>query len=289
MADVSTVTTGFFPTAKEGFTTTASGTVSSGATTVGLNSTSGLTNGQYMVFVIEPLVAAKKQVFTGVVDTSGSQITGVKWTEGSNTSHAAGSTIVDYETATHWALYQKGLLVEHAQDGTHTDITADTLTIATGTTLPAGDIVTADLADSAVTTAKINDGAVTARKLGSNIFSYVEGDDLNPVPTTETDVANSSGTLTLDTDSTVMFIFGARIQMNNSQTTQLFLNIDGTNETRTMYSRQGTTEQRHYTGSQTVVKDMSAGSYTVKLRAVSNQSSATVCYAPYWRAIVISQ
>lgn len=122
MADVSSATK-FFPTAKEGFTTTTSGSISSGATSVGLNSVSGLTNGATMVFVIDPTDAIKKQTFTGVIDTAGSQVTGVVWTEGTNVAHSSGATVVDYETATHWALYSKGLLVQHTQAGAHTAIT----------------------------------------------------------------------------------------------------------------------------------------------------------------------
>lgn len=118
MATVSSVTTGFFPTAKEGFTTTLASTISSGATTVPLNSVSGFSNGEYVVLVVDPTDATKKQAFTGQVDTSGVQITNVVWTEGTNTSHTAGATVVDYETATHWALYRKGLLVSHNEDGT---------------------------------------------------------------------------------------------------------------------------------------------------------------------------
>ncbi|MCB1712599.1 MAG: hypothetical protein KDH96_09060, partial [Candidatus Riesia sp.] len=108
---VSGVTSNFFPTAQNGFTTTTSGSVSSGATTVGLNSVAGFSNGEVAVFVIDPTDASKKQTFTGVIDTSGSQVTNVKWTAGTNQTHALGATVVDYETATHWALYSKGLLV----------------------------------------------------------------------------------------------------------------------------------------------------------------------------------
>lgn len=116
MADVSTVVNHWI-TAQEGFTTTTSGTVSSGAATVGLNSVAGYTNGDIVAFVIDPTTASK-QAFTGVVDTAGVQITSVKWTEGTNTSHLAGATVVDYTTATHQAALVKGLKVSHNQDGT---------------------------------------------------------------------------------------------------------------------------------------------------------------------------
>lgn len=115
MANVTNVTK-HFPTAKEGFSTTTSSTVASGATTVPLTSVTGLTDGDTVALTIEPDTASE-QVFTGVVDTSGSQITGVKWTEGINATHTAGSTVVDYVSATHMSMLTKGLLVSHNQDG----------------------------------------------------------------------------------------------------------------------------------------------------------------------------
>ena len=129
MATVTSATK-HFPTAKEGFTTTTSGSIAPGATSVGLTSVSGLTNGAFMVLVVDPTDTTKKQAFAGTVDTGGSQLTNVIWTEGTNTTHSAGATVVDYETATHWALYNKGLLVEHNQDGTHGAITGTSLAVS---------------------------------------------------------------------------------------------------------------------------------------------------------------
>lgn len=133
MSNVTSVTQ-HFSTSNEGFVTTTSGIVLSGATTVGLSSTSGLTNGSIFVGVIEP-GATKQQVFTGVVNTGSSSVTGVKWTRGTNADHAAGVTIVDYVTGTDHNMMTKGILVEHDQDGTHKDVTADSLVVAGTTTL----------------------------------------------------------------------------------------------------------------------------------------------------------
>lgn len=115
---VAGLSTNFFPSAQNGFTTTTSGSVASGAATVGLNSVAGYNNGEIAVFVIDPSDASKKQTFTGVIDTSGVQVTSVKWTAGTNQIHALGATVVDYETATHWSMMSKGLLISHNQDGT---------------------------------------------------------------------------------------------------------------------------------------------------------------------------
>lgn len=124
MATVTAVTK-HFPVPKEGFTTTAASTIGSGAATVPLNSVTGYTNGDTVVMVIEPASATNKQAFTGVIDTAGVQVTGVVWTEGTNTSHAAGSTVVDYVAATHMAMVTKGLLRDHNQSGYHKTLNDD--------------------------------------------------------------------------------------------------------------------------------------------------------------------
>lgn len=117
MSDVSAVTS-HFSTAHEGFLTTLGSSILSGAATVPLTSTSGLTNGNIFVGIIEPGLT-REQTFTGVIDTGGSQITGVKWTRGTNADHSAGVTIVDYVTGTGHNMMTKGISVEHNQDGTH--------------------------------------------------------------------------------------------------------------------------------------------------------------------------
>lgn len=128
-SDVSTVTN-HFSTANEGFITTLSSTILSGAATVPLTTTSGLTNGKIFVGIIEPGTVGKEQTFTGTVDTSGNQITGVKWTRGTNTGHNAGVTVVDYVSGTGHNMTTKGILVEHKQTGLHSDIHADSLAVS---------------------------------------------------------------------------------------------------------------------------------------------------------------
>lgn len=170
-----------FPSAENGFTTTTSGSVSSGATTVGLNSVAGYANGEVAVFVIDPSNASK-QTFTGIIDTSGVQVTSVVWTAGSNTTHASGATVVDYATATHISMMTKGLLVQHKQDGTHANtITTNTInenTAANGVTVDGlnlkdsklntnDSVVTTNITADAVTDAKLVYGKVRSRQGGS--------------------------------------------------------------------------------------------------------------------------
>lgn len=109
-----------FPSAQDGFTTTLGSTISSGAATVPLNSVAGYTNSEVAVFIVDPADVNKKQTFTGIVDTSGVQLTNVIWTSGTNQQHTAGATVVDYATATHISMMTKGILVEHTQAGRHT-------------------------------------------------------------------------------------------------------------------------------------------------------------------------
>lgn len=132
-----------FPSAENGFTTTLASTIASGATTVPLNSVAGYANGEIAVFVVDPSDASKKQTFTGVIDTSGVQVTGVVWTAGTNQTHAGGATVVDYATATHISMMTKGILVHADQDGTLKSGAVD---------------VAAVLADGVVTPAKLTSG-----------------------------------------------------------------------------------------------------------------------------------
>lgn len=153
MADLSGVTTNFFATAQEGFTTTTSSSTASGATTVALNGMGDYVDGDVVSLTIEPASASAKQVFTGVV--SGLNVTDVKWTEGTNQVHAAGSTVIDYVSATHQAMQTKGNLVHSNADGT----------------LKAGSVVSSTILDNSIITSKVNDGAITKAKLEKPHYS----------------------------------------------------------------------------------------------------------------------
>lgn len=163
--DVSALTS-HFPNPQDGFTTTTSGAVSSGATTVGLNSTGDYSNGDVVVLIIDPADADKKQVFVGTIDVSGSQVTNVAWVGGTNQSHSSGTTVVDYYDAAHVKMTTKGILVHSNQDGTLKDGAVD------GAAVLASNVVTVDkILDGAVTTDKLDANAVTpAKMLGIDLF-----------------------------------------------------------------------------------------------------------------------
>jgi hypothetical protein len=175
-SDVSSVTN-HFPTVNEGFVANLNGSILAGATTVPLSHTTGLTNGTVFVGVIE-LGDAKQQTFTGTVDVPGSQITGVKWTRGSDVDHATGVTVVDIVAGTGVNMTTKGISVSHNQDGTLKDDTVDTDQIVDDA------IETSKILDANVTTAKLADASVT----GAKILNYkVEEQRIttNSQPTTQ--------------------------------------------------------------------------------------------------------
>jgi len=142
-----------FPSPQNGFTTTLASTITSGATTVPLNSVTGYSNGQVFVGVVEPTSVTNKQTFTGIVDTAGVQLTSVVWTAGTNMTHNAGSTVVDYVSATHIAMMIKGLLTSLDQDGTLKAGAVDNAAV-----LAANVVTTAAIAANSVVTASIAAG-----------------------------------------------------------------------------------------------------------------------------------
>lgn len=120
--------TKYFPTVNEGFITAVGGTgISAGANVIPITATSGLVDGSVFVGIIE-LNTSNQQTFTGTVDVTGSQLTGVVWTRGANVAHAAGVSIVDIVTGTAISMMSKGFLVEHNQDGTHGAMNVTSLT-----------------------------------------------------------------------------------------------------------------------------------------------------------------
>jgi hypothetical protein len=177
MANVGSVTK-FWITAQEGFTTTTSGSVASGATTVGLNSVSGYTNGDQVAFVIDPTDTNKKQTFTGTIDTSGVQVTSVVWTEGTNQTHAAGATVVDYTTATHQAALVKGLKVEHTAAGLHTLGSSSTITSSKVIT-SLNDTNGNELLKVTPTSSAVNEVTLTNAATGNAPTLSATGDDAN--------------------------------------------------------------------------------------------------------------
>lgn len=237
-SDVSGVSNGFFSTVAEGFVTTTAGSVTAGNTTVPLNSTSGLTTGNVFVGIVEPGVTGKEQTFTGTVDTSGSQVTGVVWTRGANVDHAAGVTVVDYVTGTHHNIMTKGMLIAHNQDGTHRNgatysaavltnqptITDFTNAHHTHANSAGGAQLTGSsaLVNSTVTADKLATGAATASVLTSQTSASTSYTDLA--------TAGPSVTVTIGANGLLLVIFSAQVS-NSTAGGNVFMSfaLSGTN------------------------------------------------------------
>lgn len=198
---VAGVTTNFFPDAENGFTTTLASTISSGATTVPLNSVAGYTNGMPVVFIVDPADITKKQAFTGIIDTAGVQVTNVVWTSGTNQTHTGGATVVDYVSATHMAMVTKGLTTAiFDQDGTMKAGAVDN-----AAALASNVVTTAKILDANVTTAKIADGAVTDAKISTSAIylgsTTKTTDFLTTATTAEVAITGFSLAITVPTTS----------------------------------------------------------------------------------------
>lgn len=99
---------------------------------------------------------------------SGSSLTQFTVVDGTDTGNAIGDIVEMLPTAA-WAQdLADALTAQHTRTGSHIGIsntqgmTTDTLTVTSGTTLPIGDIITADIADAAITPAKLLAGTGTS-------------------------------------------------------------------------------------------------------------------------------
>lgn len=148
----------------------ASGTRAAGGTSLACDSLTGWPTVSKVHFVTYKIdansnpVAGTQLDCTGIV--SGNSLTSIVVVDGTDAGNAVNDVVEMLPTANYGHELFTALTKEHNQlDGSHKAITTDTITVTSGSTLPAGDIGTADLAASAVTTAKINNAAVTAAKM----------------------------------------------------------------------------------------------------------------------------
>ena len=222
MATLTSLTTNYFATPKEGFTTTLSSTISLGATTVPLNSITGYTNGAIITLVVDPSDPTKKQVFTGVVDTAGVQVTSVVWTEGTDQSHTTGATVVDYVTATHMAAAVKGLIQEHTQSGTHSTTLITARTEDTNPDPDADYLLTYDASAGAL-----------KKVLPSNLSGGVDGWTKNVLPSVSSVTNNGNRSYTMSFASSISSYLspGMRVRATRTVTapTTVF-SLDGSND-----------------------------------------------------------
>lgn len=122
-------------------------------------------------------VAGSQLDCTGIV--SGSNITSFTVKDGTDTGNSIGDVVEMLPTAAWGQDLSDALTAEHSRTGTHAAITTTSInnagtltqtgqaTFVAGTTLPAGDIGTADIAADAVTAAKLLKGNVSSEQGGS--------------------------------------------------------------------------------------------------------------------------
>ena len=118
MANITGVTS-ILPTSNEGYVDNLSASISSGASTVPVNSASAYQDGDVVVLTVDPGVP-EEATFTGTKASSPDRFVNCEWTEGNiGAGHASGSAVVDYVSATHYNLLAKALKGILNQDGSY--------------------------------------------------------------------------------------------------------------------------------------------------------------------------
>lgn len=142
---------------------TAGGTTLTAAALTGWPTASKVHGVTYQIDSNSNPVAGTQIDFSGIV--SGSTITQFTVLDGTDTGNSIGDVVEMLPTAS-WAQdLADALTNQHTRTGGHKNVTTDTLVVSSSTTLPAGDIGTADLASGAVTFSKLAAGAT---RLGLN-------------------------------------------------------------------------------------------------------------------------
>lgn len=197
----------------------AGGVASASATTIPTASMAGLTNGQAYVITANRVNATgttknpanERETFIGKV--SGSDfINSVRQLEGQAQAWEADTVLEVLVTATVWNKLIEGIEVEHNDDGTHSDITADTVettSLEINSTGPIDKVL-----PSTATDGELDDDE--ALVTGKKIKEYVNTKNL--VRTT-TEV--SSATPTINTDNTDIHTITALATAITSMTTNL--------------------------------------------------------------------
>lgn len=114
------------------FSTTLSAQKNSGASSMSLSDATGLPTTTGLVFTVGRVnssgtsTPSTRAIYKGTL--SGTTVSNLTLTEGTDQTHAAGTVVEITFTATHWNDAVDGIVAEHNQDGTHAAITATSLT-----------------------------------------------------------------------------------------------------------------------------------------------------------------
>lgn len=185
----------------------ASGTRSAGGTTLACDSLVGWPTVSKVHFVTYQIdansnpVAGTQLDCTGIV--SGNSLTSIVVVDGTDAGNAVNDVVEMLPTANWGHELFTALTKEHNQlDGSHKAITTDTITVTSGSTLPAGDIGTADIAAGAITTAKLATGIQPAT-VASNPYKFSVYRTASYTAVSATPTAMPYDTKTFDTGSNV--------------------------------------------------------------------------------------
>lgn len=198
---------------------------SAGGTTLACDNLSGWPTASKVHFVTYKIDSNSAVVAGSQLDcygiASGNNIGSFTVVDGTDTGHAVGDVVEMLPTAAWGQDLADALSVGHGRTGSHVanlplttpvltaptvtgGLTTDTLTVTSGSTLPAGDIITADIATDAVTDAKMVYGKIRSRQ-GGSATNW-----------------NTAGTNTYDYSATNTFMQCGTIASNASPTTVTF-------------------------------------------------------------------
>ena len=115
MSNLALVTDNMLPVANETFIDNLSAGISAGAAIVPINSLSEYSDGDSVVLTVDPGTASQA---TFIGEKQGNTVIDCKWTEGNvGASHAAGATVIDYDSSTHYNVLTKVLRMTHNETG----------------------------------------------------------------------------------------------------------------------------------------------------------------------------
>ncbi len=122
-----------FKKVKGFFSTTLSAQKTSGAASMSLSDATGVPTSTGLVFTVGRVdsggaaTPSTRAIYKGTL--SGTTVSNLTLSEGTDQTHAAGTVVEITWTETHWNDAVDGILVEHNQNGTHGAVTADSLTV----------------------------------------------------------------------------------------------------------------------------------------------------------------
>lgn len=215
MPNLTSITDNFIVAAQEEWDDNLVGSITDSDTTLTVGDNSAYTVGDWVLWTIDAVDAssgeatpAKKEVVFGQISASNQLTSVVRGVEGTAQAHSNGAIVYDYTTAAHQGLIKKAFSQEHNTDGTHKDITADSVTTVSltvsgsgGGLAPTG-AVSSFAGSSAPTGWLLCDGSAVSRTTYADLYAvigttYGVGDG-----STTFNVPNAKGKMVVGYDST---------------------------------------------------------------------------------------